>query len=137
MSYLLDTNVLSEIRKGKNGNAAVREWWSGTEVSDLHISVMVVGEIRRGIDRLHPRSPARVRELENWLVSVIHAFGERLLNVDRNVANIWGTMTVGRTLPLVDGLLAATALAHDLTLVTRNTKDIKDCGARLFNPWEP
>jgi predicted nucleic acid-binding protein len=75
--------------------------------------------------------------LENWLVSVIHAFGERLLNVDRNVANIWGSMTVGRTLPLVDGLLAATALAHDLTLVTRNTKDFKDCGARLFNPWEP
>ena len=136
MSYLLDTNVLSEIRKGEGADAAVRAWWSGTENQDLHTSVMVIGEIRRGIEALRPRSAANAHSLERWLESVIDAFGERLLDVDRGVADVWGSITVKRTLPLVDGLLAATAIVHDLTLVTRNTKDIADCGARLLNPWE-
>lgn len=136
MSFLLDTNVLSEIRKGENCHPAVRGWWSGTAELDLHVSVMVLGEIRRGIERLRDRNTAKARELHNWLKSVLHGFGERLLTVDRDVADVWGSMTVRRTLPLVDGLLAATAVAHDLTLVTRNTKDIEDCGARLLNPWD-
>ena len=98
---------------------------------------MVLGEIRRGIDQLRVRHPAKARELENWMQSVIQSLGARLLVVERTVADVWGTLSVKRTLPLVDGLLAATALAHDLTLVTRNTKDITGCGVRLFNPFEP
>ena len=98
---------------------------------------MVLGEVRRGIDQLRVRHPANARELENWMLAVSQGLGARLLVVERTIAEMWGTLSVKRTLPLVDGLLAATALAHDLTLVTRNTKDIADCGVRLFNPFEP
>lgn len=137
MSYLLDTNVLSEIRKGRNCNPQVRVWWSGVEEIDVYVSVMVLGEVRRGIDQLRVRHPANARKLETWMLAVIQGLGARLLVVERTIAEVWGTLSVKRTLPLVDGLLAATALAHDLTLVTRNTKDIADCGVRLFNPFEP
>jgi len=136
LSYLLDTNVLSEIRKGRNCNPQVRRWWSGVEEIDVHVSVMVLGEVRRGIDQLRVRHPAKARELENWMQSVIRSLGARLLVVERKVADVWGTLSVRRTLPLVDGLLAATALAHDLTLVTRNTRDIEDCGVRYLNPFK-
>ncbi len=137
MSYLLDTNILSEIRKGRNCNPQVRSWWSGVEEIDVYVSVIVLGEIRRGIDQLRVRHPAKARELENWMQAVIRGLGARLLIVERTVAEVWGTLSVKRTLPLVDGLLAATALTHDLTLVTRNTRDIADCGVRLLNPFEP
>ena len=135
MSYLLDTNVLSEIRKGRNCDGAVRQWWSGVDDQDIYLSVMVLGEIRRGIDRLRIRNPGKARKLEHWLQSIIEDFDDRLLVVDRNVADVWGSMTVKRTLPLVDGLMAATAIAHKLTLVTRNTKDIDNSGASLLNPF--
>lgn len=97
---------------------------------------MVLGEIRRGIAMIQVRNPGKARELENWLQSVVQGFGPRLLIIERKVAEAWGAMTVKRTLPLVDGLLAATAVAHNLTLVTRNTRDIEDSGALFLNPWE-
>jgi toxin FitB len=137
LSYLLDTNVLSEIRKGRNCNPQVRRWWSGVEETDVYVSVMVLGEIRRGIDQLRARHPAKGRALENWMQSVIRSLGTRVLVVERKVAEVWGTLSAKRTLPVVDGLLAATALTHDLTLATRNTRDIADCGVRLLNPFEP
>lgn len=135
MSFLLDTNVLSEVRKGRQCNAAVRKWWLDAGEQDLYLSVMVVGEIRRGIERLRDRNPTRAGVLENWLNSVIEGFEDRLLVIDRKVVDVWGSITARRTLPLVDGLLAATAIAHDLVFVTRNTKDISDCGVNLLNPF--
>ena len=136
MSFLLDTNVLSEIRKGAKCDAKVREWWDSTTIFDFYLSVIVAGEIYRGIDKLMKTNPALARKFQSWLRSLVREFEGRTLGVDLKTAELWGRLTSKRTLPLADGLLAATALAHDLTLVTRNTKDIKDTGVRYLNPFE-
>jgi len=137
LKFLLDTNVLSELRKGIKANPLVRKWWSETNSMDVCVSVMVLGEIRQGVERLKNRNPEKAQEIERWLESIPRTMGTRLLGVNHRVADVWGKMGVKRTLPLVDSLLAATAVAHDLTLVTRNTKDIADTGARYLNPFEP
>jgi predicted nucleic acid-binding protein len=136
VSFLLDTNVLSEIRKGTNCDARVRRWWDTTTESDIYLSVIVAGEIYRGIDKLMKTNPAMARKFQTWLASVVQEFEGRTLTVDLRTAEIWGRLSSKRTLPLADGLLAATALAHDLTLVTRNTRDIKGTGVRYLNPFE-
>lgn len=104
---------------------------------DVYISVMALGEIRQGIERLKNRNPEKAREIERWVQSIPKTMGARLLGVNHRVADVWGRMGVKRTLPLVDSLLAATAVAHDLTFVTRNTKDVNDTGVRYLNPFEP
>jgi predicted nucleic acid-binding protein len=136
VSFLLDTNVLSEIRKGKNCDVKVRQWWDSTVASDFYLSVIVAGEIYRGIEKLMMTNPAMARKFQNWLVSVVQEFEGRTLAIDLKTAEIWGRLSSKRTLPLADGLLAATALAHDLTLITRNTKDIRGTGVRYLNPFE-
>jgi len=136
LSFLLDTNVLSEIRKGKNCDAKVRQWWNSTTESDIYLSVIVAGEIYRGIDKLMKTNPAMARKFQIWLASVVREFEGRTLNIDLKTAEIWGRLSSKRTLPLADGLLAATALAHDLTLVTSNTRDIQGTGVRYLNPFE-
>ena len=136
MKYLLDTNVLSEVRKGSNTHPAVRKWWSETDFLEIHVSVMVLGEIRQGVERLRGKNPQKAQEIERWLQSITNALGARLLVVNHKIADVWGRMGVKRTLPLVDSVLAATAVAHGLTLVTRNTKDIQDTGARYLNPFK-
>jgi predicted nucleic acid-binding protein len=137
LKYLLDTNVLSEVRKGNRAHPAVRKWWSDTNAKDVYLSVMVLGEIRQGIERLKNKDLEKAREIERWLQSISKTMGTRLLGINYRVADVWGRMGAERTLPLVDSLLAATAVAHDLTLVTRNTKDVIDTGARNLNPFEP
>ena len=137
MKYLLDINVVSEVRKGKNAHPAVRKWWSDTEVVNIHVSVMVLGEIRQGVERLRTKDPLKAEEIENWLKSVTDLMGGRILVVNQKIADVWGRMGVKRTLPLVDSILAATAVAHNLTLVTRNTRDIKDTGVSYLNPFQP
>lgn len=136
MSFLLDTNVLSEIRKGTNCNTNVRRWWESTTSADYYLSVIVAGEIHRGIEKLLKTNPDMARIFQSWLADVIREFGARVLPVDLATAEFWGKISSNRTLPLADGLLAATALAHDLTFVTRNTKDIKETGVRYLNPFE-
>ncbi len=136
MSFLLDTNVLSEVRKGENCNANVRRWWQSTTSADLYLSVIVAGEIYRGIEKLMKTNPVLARKFKSWITDLIHSFEGRLLPVDLATAELWGRISSNRTLPLADGLLAATALAHDLTLVTRNTKDIEGTGVRFLNPFE-
>ena len=136
MRLLLDTNVISELRKGRDANPELARWWNGVEVADAYLSVMVLGEIRQGIERLRLRDRDRARQLEGWVKSVVAAFGARVLTVDQAIAETWGRMGVHRTLPLVDSLLAATAITYGLVLVTRNTKDIQDTGAELLNPFE-
>lgn len=96
----------------------------------------MLGEVRRGIDKLGDRNPEKTQHLEDWLEAVLERFRGRVLSIDENVANTWGSMTVKRALPLVDGLLAATAKAHRITFVTRNTKDIDDLEVDHLNPFE-
>ena len=137
MSFLLDTNVLSEVQKGEQCEEVVKLWWDATDLKEIYLSVMVPGEIQRGIEKLSRKNPPRARLFESWLHSVMDEFQGRILKVDLETARIWGKMTSKRTLPLVDTLLAATAMAHDLILVTRNLKDIRGTGVRYLNPFEP
>ena len=102
----------------------------------LYLSVLVIGEIRKGIERVRPKDNSKANALETWLVAVYRAFAERILPVDRAVANAWGRLNASRPLPVIDGLLAATAKIHHMTLVTRNTAEIADLGVHILNPFE-
>ena len=134
MSYLVDTNVLSELRR-KQPQPEVVAWFTQRPRQTLYLSVLTLGEIRKGIERLEA---ARQQPLLDWLeVELPNYFLGRLLAVDAHTADRWGRLlaSAGRPLPAVDSLLAATALQHDLTLVTRNTADFAGTGVRLINPW--
>ncbi len=112
-------------------------WWNSIEMSELYLSVMVAGEISRGIEKLMNSDPNRARIYRTWLGSVIQALDGRILDVELETAELWGKLTSRRSKPLVDTLLAATALTHNLTLVTRNTRDIQETGVRYLNPFQP
>lgn len=134
--YLLDTNVLSEIRKGpQRARPEVDQWWLGMRDRELYLSVMTLGEIRKGIDRLGARDVAQTLALERWLDEVKTTFRERVIDVSLAVAERWGKLQAMRSLPEVDALLAASALEHDLTLVTRNEGDFQGLGIRVLNPF--
>jgi predicted nucleic acid-binding protein len=137
VTYLIDTNVISELRKGGRCDPNVAAWYAPLGDGDLYLSVLTLGEIRKGIDRAQPRDPARARALEKWLGDIATAFADRVLAVNRDVADIWGQMSAQRTIPVIDGLLAATAKVHSLTLATRNVDDVSGLGAKLLNPFEP
>ena len=137
MSYLLDTNVLSELRKGPRGNPHVAAWFAPVPDHAIYLSVLVIGEIRRGIERLRSRDPQATAALEGWLTQVTTGHRGRILAVDHVVAEEWGRMTAVRPLSTVDSLLAATAKVHGLTLVTRNVTDIAVTGVTYLNPFEP
>lgn len=135
MSYLLDTNVVSEIRKPVP-NAGVAAWFAEADSADLHLSVLVVGEVRQGIARLRHRGDGeQVAVFERWLEVLKSEFGDRLLPVTTAVAERWGALNAGRPLPVVDGLLAATAALHELTLVTRDASLLAATGVRTLDPW--
>lgn len=135
MSYLVDTNILSELRR-REPNLGVSAWITGRPSAGLYISVLSLGEIRRGIENL-PDGDRRSR-LADWLEVELPAFfGERVLPVDERVADRWGRLVsqIGRPVPAIDSLLAATALHHDLKLVTRNVRDFSYPGLEIVNPW--
>jgi toxin FitB len=136
VSFLLDTNVISEMRK-RYPNHSVQAWFESVAVRDLYLSAMVVGEIRQGIERLRHRDPVQAGRIEAWLMEIREAFRERMVQVTPDIADVWGRLNAARTLSFVDGLLAATSLTLDLTLVTRNTRDVAGIGVRLLNPFEP
>ena len=136
MNYLIDTNIISEVRKGERCDPTVASWYEKIEDASLYLSVLVIGEIRKGIERVRPKDNAKANALENWLVAVYGAFAERILPIDRAVANEWGRLNANRPLPVIDGLMAATAKIHRMTLVTRNTADIADLGVHILNPFE-
>ncbi len=137
MSYLLDTNVLSELRKGRRCDASVSRWALSVPRSSLHTSLLVLGEIRRGVERVRRKDQGQARVLEGWLEQVRRTFAGRILGLDEAVVDLWGRLDVPDPVPVVDGLLAATARRHDLVLVTRNVADVRRTGARLLNPFEP
>jgi toxin FitB len=136
VSFLLDTNVLSELRRGSRCDQRVRAWATSGVQPELHTSVVVLGELKRGIERVRPRDPRFAAELERWLSRVINTMGRRILPVDQPIALTWGRITAQRTVPPLDGLLAATAIVHGFTLVTRNVKDIANLGVSYLNPFE-
>jgi predicted nucleic acid-binding protein len=137
VNYLLDTNVLSELRKGPRANPHVAAWFAPVPDHAIYLSVLVIGEIRRGIEHLRSRDPRAAITLEDWLTQVITGHRGRLLAVDHTVAEEWGRMTASRPLSTVDSLLAATAKVHGLTLVTRNVSDIMATGVAYLNPFDP
>ena len=134
---LMDTNIISEIRKGRRCDAAVAEWYAGVAEGDLYLSVLVLGEIRKGAELARRRRDyAQAEALENWLQIVAERFAERILPVDAATALTWGRLTALRPLPVIDGLLAATALTQNMILATRNLADFQGLGVQLLNPFE-
>lgn len=136
MSYLLDTNVISELRR-KAPDPGVVSWFAERPAVTLYISVLTLGEIRKGIESL--ADTARRQQIGDWLETDVMAFfAGRILSVDEATADAWGRLlaAAGRPLPSIDSLLAATALANDLVLVTRNTRDFIGLPLATFNPWE-
>jgi len=136
MTWLVDTNIISEIRKGSRCHPGVAAWWSRVEERDLFLSVLTLGENRREIEGVRHRDPAKAAALERWLRDVSDAFGTRVIAVDLAVADVWGRMSAARSVPVIDALLAATAQVHDLVLVTRNTTDISGLGVQTLNPFD-
>ncbi len=135
--YLLDTNVVSEARKGGRTDAHVRAWLESVDDDDLFLSVLVVGEIRKGIEQARSKDPRKARALEGWLAGLVQRYDERVLPITPAVADQWGRLSALRPLSTVDGLLAATAMVHRLTLVTRNVADVAHTGVTLLNPFQP
>lgn len=132
MTYLLDTNVLSELRKPRP-DARVTAWFAEVDAGDLFLSSLVVGEIVAGVERVRRRDRRAVAAYDAWLDELRTAFADRIVPVDVRVAEEWGRLNVPDPLPVVDGLLAATAKVHDWTLVTRNGRDVERTGVRLLD----
>lgn len=135
MSYLIDTNIISEVRKGARCDPNVATWWASVEDEDLFLSPLVLGEIRKGVELARPKDAAKAGALEQWLAQVRAAFADRLFPVDAAVAQEWGRKSAARPVPVVDGLMAAAAKANGLTLVTRNEAHVADLGASVLNPF--
>ena len=135
MSYLVDTNVVSELRKRRRANQSVVAWFEEREPEELYLSVLVIGELRRGAARIRRRDPTAADSLDRWVTQIGERFGNRVLAVDQAVAERWGEITAQPTVPDVDGLIAATALVHDLVVVTRNVRHIAPTGARCVDPF--
>ncbi len=135
MSYLVDTNVLSELRR-RDPDANVVRWLEGRPATTLYLSVLTLGELRKGIEAL--AEGARKRRLLDWLeVELPRFFAGRVLSIDERVADRWGYLVAraGRPVPAIDSLLAATALTHGLTLVTSNLRDFRYPGLAVVDPW--
>jgi len=135
---LVDTCVLSEVRHPK-GNPAVRQRFDTLAPESIYLSVITIGEITKGIDKL--KAGSKRRTLETWLEQLTAVAGDRLLPIDAETAAIWGEITArsekaGRPLPTSDGLIAAAAIQHGLHLMTRNVNDFAPTGALLINPWD-
>lgn len=135
MKFLLDTNIISELRKKTRANPGVTEWFNDQDEESLYLSSLVLGEVRMGIERLRLRDPQAAGLLDIWISKITHQFDSKILCIDEAVSEIWGRINVPDPLPPIDGLLAATAIAHDMTLVTRNVQDMERSGVRLLNPF--
>lgn len=136
MRFLLDTNVISEIRKRGRANPNVARWVAQTPVKDIGTSVVVLAEIRRGIEMKRRSDPDQAEILDRWFAQMRTRLGDRVLAIDEPIADAWAHLDIPDPIPLVDGLLAATAMVHGLTLVTRNTADVARTGVSVLNPFE-
>jgi hypothetical protein len=134
MPYLLDTCVISELRK-PHCNPDVASWMSGIESDEVFLSVVTLGEIRRGIELHRPVDAKAAGSLERWLIGLEAHYAERILPITAAVADRWGRLCLNQPLPVSDGLIAATGLEHKLTVVTRNIADFQRSGVNTLNPF--
>jgi predicted nucleic acid-binding protein len=135
VTFLLDTNVISEPRR-RRPDKHVLAWLRAADTQSLYISVLTLGELTKGAARIARRDPGQGARLQEWVDSTRMEYASRIIPVDIDIANAWAQIDAIRPLPVVDGLLAATALVRGLILVTRDTRDIAGTGVTTLNPWE-
>jgi predicted nucleic acid-binding protein len=135
VKFLLDTNVISEVRKRDRADPNVVRWVNRTPAEEIGTSVLVLAEIRHGIELKRRSDPAQARSLDRWFAQMRARLADRVLPVDEPVAEAWALLGIPNPLPLIDGLLAATVKVHGLTLVTRNVADVAAAGVSLLDPF--
>lgn len=135
LQYLLDTDVLSETRR-KQADERVISFLSAAESSALYISVLTLGELRKGVALKKRSDPDAAKKIASWVDGLEFAFADRVLGINAATATLWGELSAQRTRPVVDTLLAATAVVHELTFVTRNTSDVRGIKLKLLDPWK-
>jgi toxin FitB len=134
--YLIDTNVISELRKQKNANLGVKSFFMELSSNKIYLSCITIGEIRRGIDLMtHRGDILQAEALENWLSELLQEYKNRIVIFEQEAAQLWGKLRAPRHENAIDKQIAAIALIHDLTLVTRNTADFLNTGVKLINPF--
>ncbi|MBI5108364.1 MAG: type II toxin-antitoxin system VapC family toxin [Rhodocyclales bacterium] len=134
--YLVDTNVVSEVRKGKRANPGVQRFFQAIEAESLYLPVQTLGEIRRGLENIRRRGDlSQARKLEKWLDLVVADYADRILSFDEECAQVWGRLMSPHHEHPIDKQIAAIALIHDLTVVTRNVDDFRGTGTRTRNPF--
>ena len=134
--YLVDTNVISEARKGRKANPGVRKFFETIEADELYLSVQTIGEIRRGLENIRRRGDLpQAKKLEKWLDLVVASYDDRILSFDEECAHVWGRLMSPHHEHPIDKQIAAIALIHDLTVATRNIDDFRGTGTRISNPF--
>lgn len=134
--FLVDTNVISEARKGAKANLGVKKFFKETEADDLYLSAQTIGEIRRGLENIRHRGDLpQTRKLEKWLDLVVADFADKILTFDEECAQVWGRLMSPHPEHAIDKQIAAIALIHDLTVVTRNVDDFRGIGVAIKNPF--
>jgi predicted nucleic acid-binding protein len=136
--YLVDTNVISEARKRSKGNRGVRAFFEQAieDETTLFISVVTVGELRRGVESIRHRGDVRqANQLNKWLVALLTEYQDHILEIDQDIAQLWGRLRVPHPENALDKQVAATALIYELTIVTRNDKDFVKTGVPVLNPF--
>ncbi len=136
--YLIDTNVISEARKKSRTNPGVIDFFNRVAAAGdpVYLSVITVGELRRGVELIRLRSDTeQARLLEDWLSAVLEQYADKVLTFDADAAQVWGRLRVPNPEHALDKQIAATALLHDLTVVTRNAADFAGTGAKVLNPF--
>jgi len=136
--YLVDTNVISEARKKSKANKGVRAFFKQAIENEtpMFISVVTVGELRRGVELIRHRGDTRANQLEKWLETLLVEYKDSILDINQDIAQLWGRLRVPHPENALDKQIAATALIYDLTVVTRNHNDFSKTGVRLLNPFE-
>ena len=135
MAYLLDTCIISELRR-ERCNSGVSTWMASIDPQDAFLSVLTLGEIRRGIELRRLKNPKAARSLERWLLGLETHYADRLLPISAAIADRWGRLCPNQRLPVTDGLVAATGIEHKLTVVTRNAPDFERSGVPILNPFK-
>ena len=136
MSFLIDTNIISEVCKRGRCDPKVAAWWRRLAEVDLWLCSLVLGEIRKGVQLARRHDSRKTKALEGWLADIVSGFGDRVLPVDAAVVDQWGRMSAIRSVPVIDALMAATAKVYGLTLVTRNVVDVAGLEVDDLNPFE-